>query len=310
MAHGRLARAARRGCCGAAGLPDRAASLLLYLGLGVLLGEDGIGIHFDDKELTRTLGYAALVVILAEGGLNTSWRAVRPAVPALPSWPPSGSGSRWRSPAGRAPTAGPAPGAPHCCWARSCPAPTPRQCSRCCAGCRCDPRLVGILEAESGFNDAPVVILVVALSGSQALDGGGIARTAGLLVAELGGGALIGLVVGCRRRGGSAGRVPRVRPLPDRGAGAGDVRLRRCGVGPYQRIPRRVPGGVGPGQRPAAARSGHPRVRRGPGLAGPDRVVRAARPAGHAVASWATGCCPRSASARCCCCWPGRSRWP
>ncbi len=29
---------------------------LLFLGLGVLLGEDGIGIRFDDSELTRTPG--------------------------------------------------------------------------------------------------------------------------------------------------------------------------------------------------------------------------------------------------------------
>ena len=60
------------------GLP----SLLLYLGLGLLLGEDALGLNFDDAKLAQALGYAALVVILAEGGLTTSWRTIRPVVPA------------------------------------------------------------------------------------------------------------------------------------------------------------------------------------------------------------------------------------
>ncbi|MEE3917912.1 hypothetical protein V2I01_02095 [Micromonospora sp. BRA006-A] len=33
-------------------------SLLVYLALGVLLGEAGLGIRFDDVELTRVLGFA------------------------------------------------------------------------------------------------------------------------------------------------------------------------------------------------------------------------------------------------------------
>ena len=49
-----------------AGLP----SLLLYLALGIALGESGLGVQFEDYQLTQTLGYAALVIILAEGGLT------------------------------------------------------------------------------------------------------------------------------------------------------------------------------------------------------------------------------------------------
>ncbi|MGH3432485.1 MAG: cation:proton antiporter, partial [Thermocrispum sp.] len=55
------------------GLP----SLLLYLGIGVLLGEAGFGIQFDDAELTQLLGLAALVMILTEGGLTTRWADVK-----------------------------------------------------------------------------------------------------------------------------------------------------------------------------------------------------------------------------------------
>ncbi|HWS57133.1 MAG TPA: hypothetical protein VN257_01215, partial [Actinotalea sp.] len=49
------------------GLP----SLLIYLGIGLVLGEDGFGIRYDSQQLTQVLGYAALVLILVEGGLTT-----------------------------------------------------------------------------------------------------------------------------------------------------------------------------------------------------------------------------------------------
>ena len=58
------------------GLP----SLLLYLGIGIVLGESVVGIEFNDAALTESLGLAALVLILAEGGLTTSCAAVRPSL--------------------------------------------------------------------------------------------------------------------------------------------------------------------------------------------------------------------------------------
>ena len=58
------------------GLP----SLLLYLGIGILLGESVLGIQFSDAGSPRRSGSAALVLILAEGGLTTRWAAVRPAL--------------------------------------------------------------------------------------------------------------------------------------------------------------------------------------------------------------------------------------
>src|SRR5207342_1824910 len=58
------------------GLPG----LLLYLGLGLLLGEAGLGIRFDDAALARDLGLVALVVILAEGGLTTRLSTIRPVL--------------------------------------------------------------------------------------------------------------------------------------------------------------------------------------------------------------------------------------
>jgi potassium/hydrogen antiporter len=57
-----------------AGLPF----LVAFLALGMVLGSDGPGgIQFDDAELAREVGIVALVLILYEGGLQTSWRRLR-----------------------------------------------------------------------------------------------------------------------------------------------------------------------------------------------------------------------------------------
>src|SRR6185295_3058071 len=58
------------------GLP----SLLVYLALGMVIGEAGFGIRFDDAELTRTLGFCALIMIIAEGGLTARWSTLRPVL--------------------------------------------------------------------------------------------------------------------------------------------------------------------------------------------------------------------------------------
>jgi potassium/hydrogen antiporter len=55
--------------------------LLLFLGLGMLAGSEGVGgIHFDNTELARTLGTIALVLILFEGGLTAGWSEIRPVL--------------------------------------------------------------------------------------------------------------------------------------------------------------------------------------------------------------------------------------
>lgn len=58
----------------------RVPGLIVFLGLGMLLGSDGLGlidVGFDDLELVQAASVAALVVILYEGGLGTSVRAAR-----------------------------------------------------------------------------------------------------------------------------------------------------------------------------------------------------------------------------------------
>ena len=63
----------------------RVPALVLFLAAGMALGSDGLGlIDFEEYELARFLGTAALALILFEGGLAAGWRIVRPVLaPAL-----------------------------------------------------------------------------------------------------------------------------------------------------------------------------------------------------------------------------------
>jgi len=56
-------------------------ALLLFIGLGMLAGSDGLGgIEFEDVELTQGIGVAALALILFDGGIATRWEAIRPVL--------------------------------------------------------------------------------------------------------------------------------------------------------------------------------------------------------------------------------------
>lgn len=173
------------------GLP----SLLIYLGIGVLIGQDGMfGVAFDDAELTQVLGYAALVVILAEGGLGTKWEEIRPAIPTAAVLSTLGVavsvgitasaahyflGLDWKPAVLMGAVVSSTDAAAVFSVLRRVPLP---------------PRLTGVLEAESGFNDAPVVIIVVALSASGHTAAWYVLL--GEVVLELAIGLVVGLVVG------------------------------------------------------------------------------------------------------------------
>jgi potassium/hydrogen antiporter len=61
----------------------RLPGLVLFLGLGMLIGSDGLGwIDFTNFELAETIGVVALSLILFEGGLAAGWREIRPVL-----WP-------------------------------------------------------------------------------------------------------------------------------------------------------------------------------------------------------------------------------
>jgi cell volume regulation protein A len=173
-----------------AGLP----SLLVYLGLGLLLGEAGFGIRFDDVDLTHTLGVVALVTIIAEGGLTARWSAVRPVLGlaaalatlgVLVSVAVVGAAVHlvlhqdWRTSL--------LYGAVLSSTVAAAVFSTLRR-------VRVRHRLAATLEAESGVNDAPAVLLVSLLSSTGR--SGGPAHVALLLGYELAAGALLGAAVG------------------------------------------------------------------------------------------------------------------
>src|SRR6187397_1897834 len=63
----------------------RVPGLLLFLGVGMLIGSDGLGwIHFDDYDTARTIGIVGLALILFEGGLSAGFQEIRPVLaPAI-----------------------------------------------------------------------------------------------------------------------------------------------------------------------------------------------------------------------------------
>jgi potassium/hydrogen antiporter len=59
----------------------RIPGLVLFLGVGMLVGSDGLGlISFTQFELARTIGVIALALILFEGGLAAGFQEIRPVL--------------------------------------------------------------------------------------------------------------------------------------------------------------------------------------------------------------------------------------
>ncbi len=60
-------------------------TLLLFIGVGMLAGSEGIGqIEFDDPSMAQSIGIIALIFILFSGGLDTRWgqvsKVIRPGI--------------------------------------------------------------------------------------------------------------------------------------------------------------------------------------------------------------------------------------
>jgi len=59
----------------------RVPGLLLFLGLGILVGSGGVGgVEFSDYRAAQTAGTIGLVLILFEGGLTAGWHEIRPVI--------------------------------------------------------------------------------------------------------------------------------------------------------------------------------------------------------------------------------------
>lgn len=56
-------------------------ALLLFLGVGILFGSDGLGIQFENIQVANAIGTVALCIILFSGGLDTKISEIRPILP-------------------------------------------------------------------------------------------------------------------------------------------------------------------------------------------------------------------------------------
>lgn len=173
-----------------AGLP----SLLLYMGIGLLIGEAGLGLEFEDLDLTMVLSTVALAVILAEGGFSTRWEVVRPvvgvagllatlgvaisvAITALIAYAALDVDVRTALLLGA--VVGSTDAAATFSIMRRLPVL---------------PRIRATLEAESGFNDPPVIILVTVVVSDAWHTANGF-EIAGLILYQLVLGVVAGVVV-------------------------------------------------------------------------------------------------------------------
>ncbi|HEX6195966.1 MAG TPA: potassium/proton antiporter [Jiangellaceae bacterium] len=173
------------------GLP----SLVLYLLIGVLLGEAVLGIEFEDARLAQALAFAALVVILAEGGLATRWDDIRPSLAIGVSLATVGVavtttvvalvahfflGLGWKLAILVGAVFAPTDAAAVFSTLRRVPLKR---------------RVASTLEAESGLNDAPTVVLVTVIASGELVELD-VWMVAGVMAYQLIVGVVVGLVVG------------------------------------------------------------------------------------------------------------------
>ena len=175
----------------------RLPSLVLFLGIGMAVGTDGLGwVDFSDYELARDVGVVALALILFEGGLNAGFGEIRPVLRSVVSLAVLGTlitagicglaatwlfdfslleglllGSIIASTDGAAIFA-------------------------LLRGASLKRRIARTLEGEAGTNDPIAVLLVVGFIDWIEQPGYGLPDMVGLFVVEVGIGGAIGVVVG------------------------------------------------------------------------------------------------------------------
>lgn len=188
---------------GAAMVADRlrVPGLVLFLGLGMLIGNEGVGgVEFTDVELTRTLGTIGLVLILFEGGLTAGWKEIRPVIGTalslaiigtLVTAVVAGFGAKWLFDLGtlEALIIGSAVAATDSAAIFAV-----------LRGSTLRKRIARSLEGESGMNDPVALLLVTGFIAWIQEPAYGLADLATEFVAELAIGAAVGIAVGFAAR--------------------------------------------------------------------------------------------------------------
>jgi cell volume regulation protein A len=175
----------------------RLPALVVFLGIGMAIGTDGLGwIDFDNYEVARSIGTVALVLILFEGGIATGLGQIRPVLRSAVLLAVAGTivtalvaglFAAWlfdlsvKEGLLLGAILSATDGAAVFALMRGSHLPT---------------RLARTLEAEAGFNDPVAVLLVVALVELIQTPGYGVLDGAVFFVRELGVGAITGVIVG------------------------------------------------------------------------------------------------------------------
>jgi potassium/hydrogen antiporter len=175
----------------------RVPGLLLFLGLGMLAGSQGIGgIDFDDAELARTLGTIALILILFEGGLTAGWPEIRPVLGTAASLATIGTavtaviaGLAAKLIFGLSTLEGMLVGAAIAATDSAAIFAVLRRSTL-------EKRLARSLEGESGMNDPVALLLVIGFIEWIQQPGYGLADMAGLLALKLAIGIAVGVAIG------------------------------------------------------------------------------------------------------------------
>jgi cell volume regulation protein A len=175
----------------------RIPGLLLFLGLGMLAGSEGIGgIHFDQPGLARTLGTIALVLIIFEGGLTAGWSEIRPVLGTAASLATLGTaltaviaGFAAKLIFGFSILEGMLVGAAVAATDSAAIFAVLRRSTL-------EKRLARSLEGESGMNDPVALLLVIGFIEWIQQPGYGLADMAGLLALKLALGTATGLALG------------------------------------------------------------------------------------------------------------------
>lgn len=175
----------------------RLPGLVLFLGLGMLVGSDGLGwVDFGDYRLAREIGILALALILFEGGLTAGATTIRPVLGPALALAVLGTlataaltglaakllfGFGWLESMLVGSILAGTDGAAVFSLLR---------------GSTLRRRLAKTLEGESGLNDPIAILLVVALIDAITKPHYGIGDTAWLFVRQLAIGGVVGFAVG------------------------------------------------------------------------------------------------------------------
>ena len=175
----------------------RMPGLVLVLGVGMLIGSDGLNwIAFDDFELARQAGIVALALILFEGGLSSGFDEIRPVLKTSIALATVGTLATAGLTAVAAAFILDLEPLPALLLGSTVAATDAAAVFAVLRGSTLRRRLARTLEGESGINDPVAILLVIGCIEAIQEPDFGLADAALMAVGELGIGFVVGLAIG------------------------------------------------------------------------------------------------------------------